>query len=126
MIPPLSLCPTTSGLLSVLSSLSSNKSRNRRWSQKSRPLVPWGGSAALALLRKSSGQTLAGWSKLRQNPTKTLFGAELGRSVFIGVLIVLQSVDEVVDDLHGWLKASVEKAPFTLVTLMTALWAKDA
>jgi hypothetical protein len=38
---------------------------------------------------------------------------------------VLQSVDEVVDDLHGWLKASFEKAPFILVTLMTDLWTKD-
>jgi pimeloyl-ACP methyl ester carboxylesterase len=29
---------------------------------------------------------------------------------------VLQSVDEVVDDLHGWLKASGEKGPFILVS----------
>jgi pimeloyl-ACP methyl ester carboxylesterase len=28
----------------------------------------------------------------------------------------LQSVDEVVDDLHGWLKASGEKRPFILVS----------
>src|SRR5579862_1203438 len=28
----------------------------------------------------------------------------------------LQSVDEAVDDLHGWLKASGEKAPFILVS----------
>jgi pimeloyl-ACP methyl ester carboxylesterase len=30
--------------------------------------------------------------------------------------VKLQSVDEVVDDLHGWLKASGEKEPFILVT----------
>ena len=30
--------------------------------------------------------------------------------------VALQSVDEVVDDLHGWLKASGEKAPFILVS----------
>src|SRR5260370_6557143 len=30
--------------------------------------------------------------------------------------IALQSVDEVVDDLHGWLKASDEKKPFILVS----------
>ena len=29
--------------------------------------------------------------------------------------VKLQSVDEVVDDLHGWLKASDEKGPFILV-----------
>lgn len=29
--------------------------------------------------------------------------------------VAFQSVDEVVDDLHGWLKASGEKAPFILV-----------
>jgi pimeloyl-ACP methyl ester carboxylesterase len=31
-------------------------------------------------------------------------------------LVKLHSVDEVVDDLHGWLKASPEKAPFILVS----------
>src|SRR5207247_11038900 len=30
--------------------------------------------------------------------------------------VKLQSVDEVVDDLHGWLKASGEKGPFILVS----------
>jgi pimeloyl-ACP methyl ester carboxylesterase len=30
--------------------------------------------------------------------------------------VALQSVDEVVDDLHGWLKASDEKSPFILVS----------
>jgi pimeloyl-ACP methyl ester carboxylesterase len=30
--------------------------------------------------------------------------------------VALPSVDEVVDDLHGWLKASGEKAPFILVS----------
>src|SRR3954451_20486380 len=30
--------------------------------------------------------------------------------------VALQSVDEVVDDLHGWLKASGEKVPFILVS----------
>ena len=30
--------------------------------------------------------------------------------------VKLQSVDEVVDDLHGWLKASGEKEPFILVS----------
>jgi pimeloyl-ACP methyl ester carboxylesterase len=30
--------------------------------------------------------------------------------------VALQSVDEVVEDLHGWLKASREKAPFILVS----------
>jgi pimeloyl-ACP methyl ester carboxylesterase len=30
--------------------------------------------------------------------------------------VKLQSVDEVVDDLHGWLKASGEKGPFLLVS----------
>jgi pimeloyl-ACP methyl ester carboxylesterase len=30
--------------------------------------------------------------------------------------VALQSVDEVVDDLHGWLKASGEKSPFILVS----------
>jgi pimeloyl-ACP methyl ester carboxylesterase len=29
--------------------------------------------------------------------------------------VKLQSVDEVVDDLHAWLKASSEKGPFILV-----------
>src|SRR5690348_8129910 len=29
--------------------------------------------------------------------------------------VAIQSVDEVVDDLHGWLNASGEKAPFILV-----------
>jgi hypothetical protein len=32
------------------------------------------------------------------------------------VPVALQSVDEVVEDLHGWLKASGEKAPFILVS----------
>ena len=30
--------------------------------------------------------------------------------------VAVQSVDEVVDDLHGWLKVSGEKAPFILVS----------
>jgi pimeloyl-ACP methyl ester carboxylesterase len=30
--------------------------------------------------------------------------------------VTLQSVDEIVEDLHGWLKASGEKAPFILVS----------
>src|SRR5258706_15754543 len=30
--------------------------------------------------------------------------------------VKLQSVDQVVDDLHGWLEASVEKGPFILVS----------
>src|ERR1700693_5598232 len=30
--------------------------------------------------------------------------------------VALQSVDEVVEDLHRWLKASSEKAPFILVS----------
>jgi len=30
--------------------------------------------------------------------------------------VALQSVDQVVEDLHGWLKASRERAPFILVS----------
>jgi len=70
------------------------------------------------ILLAGGGRTAKDWSQIQ--PTVSTFArvcsydyANLGASgKFSGKF---QSVDEVVDDLHAWLKASGEKGPFILV-----------
>jgi pimeloyl-ACP methyl ester carboxylesterase len=77
------------------------------------------GSSPTVILVPAGGSTAKDWTMVQ--PAVSGFSrvcsydhASHGESDKIPV--AFQSVDEVVDDLHGWLKASGEKAPFILVS----------
>jgi pimeloyl-ACP methyl ester carboxylesterase len=70
------------------------------------------------ILIPAGGSTAKDWAKIQ--PTVSTFARvcsydHANRGASDKAPSQLQSVDEVVDDLHAWLKASTEKGPFILV-----------
>ena len=70
------------------------------------------------ILIPAGGCTATDWAKVQ--PTTSTFARvcsydHANRGASEKAPVTLQSVDEVVDDLHAWLKVSSEKGPFILV-----------
>lgn len=77
------------------------------------------GRSPAVILIPAGGSTAKDWVKVQ--PAVSGFARvcsydHANRGASDKAPVALQSVDEVVDDLHGWLKASGEKAPFILVS----------